>query len=124
MEPKVMIVDDDPYIRLAVKEILNAEGINLAEADGYDECLESMGWGFKGVILMDIMMPEKDGWDTINAIVDKGYYEGNMIFMLTAKDQPDDKMEGLQEYVVDYLTKPFDPDLLVATVREYLGYLK
>ena len=70
------------------------------------------------------MMPGMDGWDTIKEIVDNNLLEGNIIAMLTAKDQPDEKMDKLKEYVIDYLTKPFDPDELIATVDEYFTYLE
>jgi len=56
--------------------------------------------------------------------VDRGYAAGNIIAILTAKDVPDQKMEGLKEYVIDYMTKPFDPKELVANVKEYFAYLK
>ncbi len=126
MKKKVMIVDDDPYILITIREIFEPEGFEVVTASGGRECLEELKKGFKGVILMDIMMPQMDGWDAIREIVARGYTEGNIIAiaMLTAKDVPDQKMEGLQEYVIDYITKPFDPKELVATVEEYFIYQK
>jgi len=122
--PKVMVVDDDENVLLVAREIFEPEGIRVITAGSGKECLTYLGSGFRGLILMDIMMPEMDGWDTIREIVRQGYAgEGTLIAMLTAKDVPDRKMEGLQEYVIDYITKPFDPDELVALVKEYLGYL-
>jgi DNA-binding response OmpR family regulator len=118
-----MIVDDDKYIRFAVKKLFESQGIEIVTAESAHECLRELDRGFKGVILMDIMMPEVDGWDAIRQIIDKGFYEGNIISMLTAKDIPCKKMEGLQEYVTDYITKPFEPDGLVTVVKEYLDYL-
>ena len=123
MSRKVMIVDDDPSIRIAVKTLLGRAEFDVRTAGSGPECLEELRKGFKGVILMDIMMPDMDGWDTITEIVNRGYNDGNMIFMLTAKDVPDRKMDGLQEYVIDYLTKPFEPHELVGAVEQYLSYL-
>lgn len=123
MKRKVMIVDDDPYILITVREIFELEGFEVVTASGGRKCLEELEKGFKGVILMDIMMPQMDGWDTIREIVDSGFIEGNLIATLTAKDVPDQKMEGLQEYVIDYITKPFDAEELVATVEEYFSCL-
>ena len=123
MPRNAMIVDDDPYIRIAIKELLEPEDITVYEADGAKQCLENMSQGFKGVILMDIMMPEMDGWDTIRAIVDQGYMPDNMIFMLTARETPDEKMLGLQEYIIDYITKPFEPEALMATVEGCFKFL-
>lgn len=122
--PKVMVVDDDENVLVVAREVFEPEGIPVITAGSGKECLKYLESGFRGVILMDIMMPEMDGWDTIREIVSQGYAEeGTLIAMLTAKDVPDRKMEGLQEYVIDYITKPFDPDELVALVKEYLGYL-
>jgi DNA-binding response OmpR family regulator len=57
-------------------------------------------------------------------MVDRGLATGNVISMLTAREVPDEKMSGLQEYVIDYITKPFDPDAVVETVKEYFTLLE
>ncbi len=120
----VMIVDDDKSIRIAIKALFESEGINVITAESADECLSNLEKGFMGVILMDIMMPEQDGWDAIRAIIERNLFKkGIVVVMLTAKDVPDDKMLGLQEYVTDYMTKPFEPDSLVASVKEYFSYM-
>ncbi|RLG31481.1 response regulator [Methanosarcinales archaeon] len=105
---------------LAVKIAFELKGIPILTVSNGEECIEALEKGFRGVILMDIMMPEMDGWDTIRAMIDKELFEGNLIAMLTAREDPGKKIEGLQEYVIDYLTKPFDPDELVNTVQEYI----
>jgi len=115
-----MIVDDDPDILLAVKIAFELEGLSILTANNGEECIEALENGFRGVILMDIMMPVMDGWDTVQRMVDEGLFEGNLVAMLTAREDPGKKVEGLQEYVIDYLTKPFDPDELVNTVQEYI----
>jgi len=121
MKREVMIVDDDPSILFTVRKILEREGFEVATAGNGRECLEKLKRGFKGVILMDITMPGMDGWDTIRAIIGEGYIEKNVlaISMLTAREAPDQKMEGLQEYVIGYITKPFEPAQLVASVKKY-----
>ncbi|MDY6930501.1 MAG: response regulator [Halobacteriota archaeon] len=116
----VMIVDDEPSILIAVRVLLEPEGFEVLTVDSGMKCIEELKKGFRGVILMDIMMPRMDGWDTIKSLVDEGLIEGNVIVMLTAKDTPGEKMEGLQEYVIDYINKPFDPEELVTYIREYL----
>ncbi len=123
-ELKIMIVDDDALIRLTVSEVLKDAGIGVVEADGAGQCLEHLKQGFRGVVLMDVMMPDRDGWDTIREIIENGLYKGIIIVMLTAKDVPDSKMEGLQEYVTDYKTKPFTQDELVKDIKDYFMYLK
>jgi DNA-binding response OmpR family regulator len=75
------------------------------------------------VILLDIMMPGMDGWDTIRAILDNKLEQGVAIIMLTAKNVPDNKMIGLQEYVVDYITKPFDNEDLIEKTSFIMGYI-
>jgi DNA-binding response OmpR family regulator len=123
MEKKIMVVDDDPAIRLSVQMVFEEEGYQVILAESGEKCLELLKNGYKGVILMDIMMPVMDGWDTIQAIVDQSLIEGNIIAMLTARDAPDVKMNPLKEYIIDYLTKPFEPLEIIAAVDEYLSYL-
>ena len=122
-ESKVMIVDDDEYIRLTVKVVLEAEGIDVIAADGAAACVRELEKGFSGVVLMDVMMPDLDGWDAIRMIVSTGQYKNILIAMLTAKDEPDQKMQGLQEYVTDYIKKPFGSDELVRIIRDNFDYL-
>lgn len=120
---KIMIVDDNEYVRASVQLICESEELDLACAASGPECLEQLQSGFKGVILMDIMMPDMDGWDTIREIVDRGLYNGNVIVMLTGMGEPDSKMDGLQEYVSDYMTKPFGPEELLESLQYYLTML-
>lgn len=117
---RVMLVDDEECIRETVTELLNSEGIAILTAAGGNECLQHLSSGFKGVILMDVMMPGMDGWTTIRKMESMGLLQGNIISMLTAMDVPDEQMEGLQEIVIDYITKPFEPMKFIDTVREYL----
>lgn len=124
IKKKVMIVDDDPSILIVIRELLEPEGFEVFTVNCGKDCIEEIKKSFRGVILMDIMMPVMNGWDAIKEIVDQGYAEGNIIAILTAKDAPDQKMAGLKEYVIDYITKPYDPKELVANVKEYFTYLK
>lgn len=123
MDAKVMLVDDEEMIRESVDLFFESEGVKILTAASGNECLDVLEKGFRGVILMDVMMPELNGWDTIRKIVERGLYEGNIIVMLTALDAPDNKMDGIQEYVTDYITKPFNPEELMEILQYYLGLL-
>ena len=121
---QVMIVDDEPFIRDAVIKLLAYEGIAAIAAENGGQCLDLLRKGFRGVILMDVMMPHRNGWQTIRAMADESLVAGNIISMLTSIDEPDEQMEGLQELVFDYISKPFEPSDLVSAVRTYLGCLE
>lgn len=118
-----MLVDDEEMVRESVELLFQSEGIPLLTAASGDECLGHLEEGFRGVILMDVMMPEMNGWDTIRKIIEGDLYKGNIIVMLTALDAPDNEVDGIQEYVTDYLTKPFNPDGLLEIIRYYANLL-
>ena len=120
---RVMIVDDDRHILIAVKTVLNNAGFPVETAASGQECIDHLKRGFQGVILLDIMMPVLDGWDTIREIQREGFDNQVLIAMLTAKNTPDTKMIGLQEHVFDYIHKPFEPEELVEKVKIFYGYL-
>ncbi len=122
--PHVMVVDDEEVIRQTMEVLLGYAGIGVVTASGSDECLALLRGGFRGVILMDVMMPGRNGWDTIREIKQAGLLRGNIISMLTAMDVPDLQMEGLQDVVIDYITKPFEPQELLASVRRYLEFFE
>jgi DNA-binding response OmpR family regulator len=124
MNDQIMIVDDDPSIRETVEIILSAFGYSVCVAENGRVCLEKLKNEFKGLILMDVMMPEMDGWNTIVEIEDRGLHGDNIICMLTAINDPGPKMEKLSEYIIDYIRKPFTSEELIEKVKEYLSYVK
>lgn len=117
---RVMLVDDEECIRETVCELLESEGIAILTAAGQSECLQRLQAGFRGVILMDVMMPGMDGWGVIREMEKNGFLHGNIIAMLTAMEVPDQRMEGLQEVVIDYIIKPFEPSSFIDSVKKYL----
>ena len=118
MNKKLMVVDDDPDILITIRSIFEREGFEVFTVDSGMDCITELERGFKGVILMDIMMPFMDGWDTIREIVKRGLSEDVMISIVTAKGTPDhEKMKGLESYVWDYISKPFDVRELISSVN-------
>jgi len=113
----VLVVDDDEDLRRTLVLILRRAGYSVTAVRGGDECLEKMREGFRGVILMDIMMPGKDGWETVQGIVEGGWLPGSLICMLTACVQPVPTVEGLRESIFDYLVKPFEVESLLGVVE-------
>jgi len=123
MANRILIVDDNPSIRETVELILNLENYEVSTANDGQQCLEALLNGFKGLILMDVMMPVMDGWDTIAAIKKSGLLNGNVICMLTAVHDPGPKMISLKESVLDYIKKPFTAEELLAVVADGISYL-
>jgi len=124
MEEHVMLVDDDPAIQRVVRTILSEAGYILSMADSGPECLQEVRNGFKGLILMDIMMPDLDGWDTIGAMVEEGLVDGVAICVFSALHNTVSKDPDLERYVVGRLGKPFTCDELLNSVRESLACMR
>jgi len=116
-----MIVDDDPSVLYTVEWILGDEGFRTLAVSSGADCLKELRHGFRGLILMDIMMPYMSGWQTIEAILDEGLMDGNVVCMLTAARPPADQSEHLNEHVMDYVHKPFGSDELLSTVNNCLA---
>ena len=72
---------------------------------------------------MDINMPKMNGWQTIQAMIDQGLAEGNIIAMLTGQGAPDPEAECIKEWVLDYITKPFDVKMLADLIETYAAGL-
>lgn len=122
MDKKIMIVDDDPDILISIRKIFENEGFEVYTVDSGMDCIKELERGFNGIILMDIMMPFMDGWDTIEEIKNKGFTKNVVISILTAKGTPDhEKIKGLQPYIYDYITKPFDVKQLISDVNSIIA---
>lgn len=120
MRNRVLIVDDEEDFRELMGYILRQElpdlEVELA-ADG-EECLERLAAGFRGVILMDVLMPGWDGWETIRRMVERNLHEQNLVFMLTAFPADENSARGIESYIIDYVQKPPDIKDLVRRIRD------
>lgn len=118
MEKKLMVVDDDPDILISIRKIFEQEGYEVFTVDSGIDCIKEIERGFKGIVLMDIMMPFMDGWDTIDEIKERGLADNVIINIFTAKGTVDHgKIKGLEAYIYDYIAKPFDIQKLISNVR-------
>ncbi len=122
MDKRIMVVDDDPDILITIRKIFENEGYEVFTVDSGIDCIKELERGFKGIILMDIMMPFMDGWDTIEEITKRGLLKDIIISILTARGTPDrEKMRGLESYIYDYITKPFDVKKLIFNVKKMIA---
>ena len=114
---RVLLADDDPDIRMFLEITLEIAGFSvLAAADG-DEAVELAREHRPDVVLLDVMMPGADGLEATRRLRDDPRTSDLPIILVTARSSGGDKVEGLQAGADDYVTKPFDPDELVARVR-------
>jgi len=119
MDKKIMIVDDEQDVLFSLKTIFERQNFDVITVTNGKECLREIEKGFKGVILMDLMMPEMDGWTTINEIVKRGYDKNVAISIITGKGTKDyQKMSLLGSYIFDYLAKPLNIEQLIASVEK------
>ena len=124
MKKKIMIVDDEPDILTSLKIVLERNDYDVVTAENGLRCLDEIEKGFRGVILMDLMMPKLDGWDTINEIVKRGLINNVEIAIITGKGTKDfQKMSLLGSYVYDYLAKPIDLDKLIISIEKCIKHL-
>ena len=120
---KVMIVDDEPDILISLKTVFERQNYEVITVSNGAECLDEIEKGFKGVILMDLMMPIMDGWTTINEIVKRGYTKDVIISIITGKGTKDyQKMGMLGSFIFDYFPKPLDVNQLISSVGECTRY--
>ncbi|MEM0493205.1 MAG: response regulator [Candidatus Thermoplasmatota archaeon] len=118
MDKKVMVVDDDPDILILLRDILEMLDYKVLTVDSGKDCIEELERGFKGVVLIDLVMPFMDGWDTIREIIRKGLHKGIVISIITANGSSNrKKMQGLETYIYDYISKPFDREELLSTLE-------
>ena len=119
MNKKVMIVDDDPDILDSLKSMLEHEKYEVITVESGNECLKKLEDGFKGIILIDILMPDMNGWDTIKEIVDRGFIKDVAINIVTGVGTKDYQQMGILEpYIYDYLSKPIDIKELIKSVEK------
>ena len=112
--PRIMVVDDEPHIIELAKLYLEREGYQVEGAANGQDALSRLGAVNPDLIVLDLMLPDIDGFEVCRQIRTKSNVP---ILMLTARKEDVDKIVGLELGADDYLTKPFNPRELVARVR-------
>ena len=124
MARAVLIVDDEQHIRLLIEQTLEElldEDVELYTAADGDEALAAIAAQRPDLVFLDVMMPGRSGLDVCRAVRADPELAGAHIVLLTAKGQAQDRAEGLAAGADEFLTKPFDPDALLALARGVLG---
>lgn len=117
---KILIVDDEANIRQLVRFNLEKEGFSCVEAEDGPACLDSVRRDKPDLVVLDIMLPGKDGLEVCRLLKARPETAGIPIIMLTAKAEEIDTVLGLEMGADDYLTKPFSPRELIARVKAVL----
>lgn len=122
--PKILIVDDDPNIRLLLKQTLEEledEGVELISADNGESALDIIRVENPELVFLDVMMPKMNGFDVCNTVKNKLGINTVFIVLLTVKGQKLDKQKGKDVGADKYMTKPFSPDEILTVARNILG---
>lgn len=118
---RVVYIEDDPEMIELVSLILNKHGIETLGAHGGRQGLEVVLREMPNLILLDLMMPDVDGWDVYQQIKTNDTTKGIPVIVITAKAQAIDKVLGMHiAKVDDYLCKPFHPQELLTSIQRVL----
>ena len=114
---KILVVDDEALIREVIKEYLNIEGYMVDEANDGEDAVNKCKVNDYSLVIMDIMMPCKDGFQACKEIKQ---IKDIPFIMLSARSEEYDKLTGFDLGIDDYVTKPFSPKELMARVKAVL----
>ena len=120
MSKELLVVDDDAGLLLAVSETLRADGYEVVTARRGAEALVHVAQSLPDLIISDIRMPGMDGFALVRNLRSTPRTRLIPIIFLTAKDETADRIKGFRAGVDAYITKPFEPEELVAIVRSIL----
>ena len=116
----ILVVDDEPNIIELARMYLEQEGFRVQSASDGAKALEMIARQPPAAMVLDLMLPEVDGWDVCRRVRAGSAAPDLPIIMLTARDDDVDKIVGLELGADDYVTKPFNPRELVARVKAIL----
>ena len=115
--PKILIVDDEQFIRELVRKYANFEGYDTEEAENGFLAVKMVKDDHYDLIIMDVMMPELDGFSAVKEI---RKYSDIPVIMLSARGEEYDKIHGFELGIDDYMVKPFSPKEVIARVKAVL----
>lgn len=118
-----MIVDDEAHIRMLIEQTLEEledEGVDFFTADNGEAALEMIQAEKPNLVFLDVMMPKMNGMDVCSTVKKDLGMKDVYIIILTAKGQELDRQKGQEVGADVYMTKPFDPELLLSKAKEVL----
>lgn len=124
MDKKLLIVDDEAHIRMLIEqtlEDLEDEGVELLFAENGEEALGIIQSEKPNLVFLDVMMPKMNGMEVCQKVKKELNLHEVYIILLTAKGQEVDRQKGLDMGADKYMTKPFDPDEMLAVAEEILN---
>ncbi|MBI3146901.1 MAG: response regulator [Betaproteobacteria bacterium] len=121
MTKKVLIADDEPNIVTSLQFLMERNGYEVRVARSGDEALEQVGTFLPDLVLLDVMMPAKNGYEVCQKIKENEAWAKIKVIMLTAKGRDTEVSKGIALGADAYTSKPFSTKELVTKVRELLG---
>src|SRR6516164_4363248 len=121
---KILIVDDEPHLRMLIQQTLEEledKGVELLMAADGEQALETIREERPDLVFLDVMMPRKNGFDVCHAVKQEDGLRHICISLVAAKGQEFARQRGQQVGADLYMTKPFDPDALLEKARSVLG---
>lgn len=117
---KILIVDDQPSIIKMARVLLDKE-FDVSEANNGEEALKKVETDRPDLIILDVMMPKMDGFETNRRLKANDQFKKIPVIMLTARGSYEDQSDALDAGIEEYVTKPFSPQKLLDTVKEVLA---
>lgn len=121
MTNKILIADDEQNIVISLEFLMKREGFQVSVANDGEEALAKIRSEGPDLVLLDVMMPRKTGFEVCQAVKSDAALQGVKILMLTAKGRDTEVAKGLAMGADAYMTKPFSTRELVAKVKSLLG---
>ena len=118
--PKILVVDDDAFIRRPLEFILREEGFDPRIAMDGDEGLAKISEDPPDLIILDLMMPGRDGFDVCRTVKSNPKHADIPIILLSARGSEQDRDRGLSLGAADFMTKPYSRSELLGKIRELL----
>lgn len=120
MKPAILVADDEPSIVLSLQVLLQKAGYDVRVARNGEEAIAAVQAAKPDLVLLDAMMPKRDGFDVCQSLRADPVYDDMPIVMLTAKSRDVERQKGMALGATDYITKPFSTRDLVTMVRGLL----
>jgi two-component system, OmpR family, alkaline phosphatase synthesis response regulator PhoP len=124
MEQKILIVDDEAHIRMLIEQTLEEledDGVQFLLAENGEEALDMISKENPQLVFLDVMMPKMNGMEVCRRVKKELGVKNVYIILLTAKGQEIDRQKGQEVGADIYMTKPFDPEMLLSKARSVLG---